>query len=139
MSIEENKALVRKVIGEIWTVHKLTLVDEVITADYIFHGTGGLKLKGPEDYKGAFHFLFDAFPDLSFVIEDLIAEDDKVVYRNTVRGTHKGNYLGFAPTGKQFTVNEYGIVRMKDGKLAEEWGGMDRFDLVQQLGVIPKE
>ena len=78
-------------------------------------------------------------PDLHCNIEDIIAEGVKVVSRVTVRGTHKGDYMGIAPTSRQFSVTEIAIIRIKDGKLVEGWGGMDRLDLLQQLGAIPSQ
>lgn len=139
MSTEENKALVRRVWEEIWNNGNLELVDEVIANEYVFHRRGTPEIKGPDWYKGAYHFLINAFPDFHCTIEDMIAEGDKVMVRTTVQGTHKGEYMGIAPTGRQFSVTEIDVARIKDGKLVEEWGGMDRLDLLQQLEAIPSQ
>src|SRR5919204_5209759 len=106
MSIEENKALVRR-FYEAWNKGKLaalTAIDELFAPDYVFHGNGvfpdmdraGLKQMAPAGWT--------AFPDLHYTLEDLIAEWDKVVHRFTFRGTHQGDFMGVPPTGKQVSV-----------------------------------
>ena len=80
--------------------------------------------------------LFNAFPDIHFTIDDMIAEGDKVVVRFTVRGTHQGDYLGVPPTGKQFAVNGIAIHRIVDGREVEVWDCVDILGMLQQLGAI---
>lgn len=140
MSIEEeNKAIHRRVYEEIWNKGNLALIDELIADEYMFHRAGAPKGKGPEWYKGAYHFLLSAFPDIHCIIEDMIAEGDKVMTRTTLTATHKGDYMGVDPTGKKISVTEIDVVRFIDGKLVDEWGGIDRFELMQQLGAIPTQ
>jgi predicted ester cyclase len=67
----------------------------------------------------------------------VIAEGDKVVARNTVTGTHRGEYMGIAPTGKSVTYNEILVFRMADGRIAETWGVVDVFSQLHQLGATP--
>jgi predicted ester cyclase len=81
---------------------------------------------------------FAAFPDLQFTVEDEIAEGDKVTTRYTARGTHRGELMGMAPTGKHVTVTGIFISRVEEGKLAEMWLNWDALGLMQQLGVIPQ-
>lgn len=81
--------------------------------------------------------LHHAFPDLHVTIEDLIEEDDKVVARNTVTGTHQGEYMGLPGTGKSITYNEIFIVRFEDGRIAETWGVVDVLAQMRQLGLVP--
>jgi steroid delta-isomerase-like uncharacterized protein len=137
MGIEENKEVVRREIEEIWNKGNLEIADEIIADDFVFYRKDSPNIKGPEWYKGAYHFLKTAFPDLHITIEDMIAEGDRVTIRTTWRGTHKGEYMGITPTGRQFLVTEIGISRHKDGKIIEGWGGVDRFDLMQQLSGNP--
>jgi predicted ester cyclase len=82
--------------------------------------------------------VHDSFSDLHFTVEDMVAEGDKVVYRYSVRGTHKGSFMGIAPTGEQFAVTGIHIYRVADGKLQEEWENWDMLGLMRQLGVIPQ-
>jgi predicted ester cyclase len=81
--------------------------------------------------------LLRAYPDLHVTIEDLIAEGDKVVARNTVTGTHQGEYLGVAPTGRAVTYNEIFIFRFVNGMIAETWGVVDVVSQLKQFGAIP--
>jgi steroid delta-isomerase-like uncharacterized protein len=81
--------------------------------------------------------LLRAFPDLHVANDDLIAEDDKVVIRNTVTGTHLGEYRGVPPTGKSVSYNEMFIFRFADGWIAEMWGVVDVYAQLRQLGMIP--
>jgi predicted ester cyclase len=81
--------------------------------------------------------LHRAIPDLHITIEDLIEDGDKVVSRNMVTGTHRGDYMGIPPTGKSVTYNEIFILRFTGGRIAETWGIVDVFSQMKQLGVIP--
>jgi predicted ester cyclase len=80
--------------------------------------------------------LLRAFPDLQVNVEDLIAEGDKIVSRNTVTGTQQGEYMGLPPTGKSVTYNEIFIFRFVNGRIAETWGVVDVLSQMRQLGVI---
>ena len=96
-----------------------------------FEATGVQKLKE------VFARLHRAFPDLHVTVEDLIAEGDKVVGRNTVTGTHQGEYMGRPPTGKSLTYNEIFIFRFASGRIAETWGVVDILSQMRQLGMMP--
>jgi predicted ester cyclase len=81
MSVEENKAPVRRCVEEIWNKGNLAVVDELLTTDYVFHHPNGMVLHGPEEYKQLVGVVRSAFPDLHFTIDDIVAEEDKIVYR----------------------------------------------------------
>ena len=87
--------------------------------------------------KEVFSRLHRAFPDLHLTIEDLVAEGEKVVARDTVTGTHKGDYMGLAPTGKFISYPEIFICRFANGKIAETWGIVDVLSQLRQLGTLP--
>ena len=135
MGVEENKAIHRRVYEEIWNKGNLDIVDEIFDDDYIYHPLP--QRRGPEYYKEMYHNFTGAFSDFHCEIEDIIAEGDKVMIRTTITGTHTGEYWGVAPTGKQISITEIACVRIKDGKIVEEWGFPDMFNLMQQLGAIP--
>jgi predicted ester cyclase len=78
-----------------------------------------------------------AFPDAMVIPEAMVAEGDKVAVRFTVRGTHRGEFMGIAPTGKEVVVQGMDINRMANGKIVERWGIADSLSMLQQLGVIP--
>lgn len=81
--------------------------------------------------------LLRAFPDLRVEIEDVIAEGDRVACRNTVTGTHRGEYRGLAPTGRTVTYSEMFVVRFTGGRIAEIWGVVDLYSQLRQLGALP--
>jgi steroid delta-isomerase-like uncharacterized protein len=94
---------------------------------------------GAQKLKEVFARLHRVFPDLHITVEDLVAEGDKVVARNSVTGTHHGEYMGLPPTGKSVTYNEIFIFRFVEGRIAETWGVVDVFSQMKQLGVTPSE
>jgi steroid delta-isomerase-like uncharacterized protein len=112
------------------------------TIDEAFHPDARARTPMPTDATGAevikevFTKLHRAFPDLHITAEDMIAEGDKVVSRQTVTGTHRGEYLGVAPTGKTITYSEIFILRFVDGRIAETWGVVDVAAQLKQLGLI---
>jgi steroid delta-isomerase-like uncharacterized protein len=134
---EKNKAMVRRFWEEVFNGRKLSLIDEIFTADWVYHGVGGLKVYGPEGLKQFLTEYYNAFPDMQVKVENLIAEGDKVVSHMTSRGTHKGELMGIAPTGKQVTVPVICISRFVDDKIGEDWEIIDLFGMLQQLDVIP--
>jgi steroid delta-isomerase-like uncharacterized protein len=112
-------------------------IDEVVEPDALIRTPLPIEATGAELLKNVFARLHRAFPDLHIRIEDLIAERDKVVARNTVTGTHQGEYMGLPPTGKSITYNEVFIVRFARGRIAETWGVVDVLSQMKQLGLIP--
>ncbi len=139
MSLEENKAIVRRMYEEILNKGNLALADEIIALDAFSHQPAAPpeSLPGPEGVKRVVKMLQSAFPDQHTTIEEMIAEGDKVVMRGTLSGTHKGNFLGIPPTGKHFTMTQIHILRLVDGKVTEHWVNRDDLGMMQQLGVIP--
>ena len=112
-------------------------IDEVVEANALIRTPLPIEATGPELLKEVFGRLHRAFPDLHITVEDLIAEGDKVVARDTVTGTHQGEYMGLAPTGKSITYNEIFICRFADGRIAETWGVVDVLSQLRQLGALP--
>jgi predicted ester cyclase len=81
--------------------------------------------------------LLRAFPDLHVTVEELLAEGDKVVIRNTVTGTQLGEYMGLPPTGKSVTYKEMFILRFANDRIVETWGVVDVLSQMRQLGIKP--
>ena len=134
---EQNKAVIRRWI-EALNAGNLDVADEIYAPDFVMHDPGNPdRLPGPEGTKQGFAAFLAAFPDLHVTIEDIIAEGDKVVWRVSLTGTHKGEFLGIAPTGKQITNTGITIVRMVDGKFVEGWQNGDDLGMLQQIGAIP--
>jgi steroid delta-isomerase-like uncharacterized protein len=136
MSVETNKAVVRRIFEEAWNRGNLAVVDELIAVDAVDH-------HDPDVPSFAAHMkeeiiaLRRAFPDLRFVIEDMLGEGDKVAVRLTVGGTHEGTYNGIPATGRRFAVEHIHIARVVDGKGVDHWAAMDTLGMLQQLGALP--
>ncbi len=137
MSLEENKVLVRCGIEEVFNKRSVAAIDEFFAPNVVPHTLPPGVPRDREGYKQMVTALLDAFPDFRVAIEDMIAEGDKVVARALSRGTHKGEFMGIAPTGKQTTWTEIFIWRIEGGKAVEIWAEVDQFGLMQQLGVVP--
>jgi len=134
---EQNKSLVRGAIEEIWNKGNYDNIEEVVSRNFIVHAdTPDEEIHGPEGAKQWFSQLRKAFPDIHFTIIDQIAEEDRVVTHWTASGTHKGEFKGIPPTGKQFTVTAIDIDRIVNGRVAECWTNMDELGLLRQLGII---
>jgi steroid delta-isomerase-like uncharacterized protein len=112
-------------------------IDEVVEPDALIRTPVPIEATGRELLKEVFARLHRAFPDLHIAVEDLIAEGDKVVARDTVTGTHRGEYMGLPPSGKSITYNEIFICRFAGGRIAETWGVVDVLSQLRQLGAIP--
>jgi predicted ester cyclase len=140
MSIEENKALIRRgteILNRGNVTEISTTLDELFVPDFVRHDPAG-GFRSREDYKQFLFSLLAALPG-QFTIEDLIAEGEKVVVRYTYRSTHQGPWRGVPPTGKPVTFTGIFIYRILDGKIVEGWENADALGLVQQLGLIPAQ
>ena len=131
MSLEENKAIVRRMI-EAYNKHNLDWFDEFIAPDYFDH----TNQVGPEGLKQLFNMAFKAFPDWHETIEDIIAEGDKVWVRLTYTGTHTGEFFGLAPTGKKVTMTSVAIYRIVNGKLVEGRFIDNNLGMFKKIGAI---
>jgi steroid delta-isomerase-like uncharacterized protein len=135
MSIEENKAIVRRYLEEAWNQRNLAVIDELVAPNLIQHIRN--VPPGRQGVHQFFGMLFNAFPDVHLTVEDMLAEGDTVVWRFTVRGTHQGSFRGIAPSGKRVVLTGIAISRLQDGRLAENWNETDDLGLLQQLGAVP--
>lgn len=134
--LEENKALVRRVIEEMDKGNWAAFM-EMHAPDFVCHTPGSPKPLTREELEESLRMMYAAFPDFSPTIEDIIAEGDKVVIRETCRGTNKGEFMGTPATGKEMTLSVTIMFRIAGGKIAEAWEEYDRLIVMQQLGAIP--
>jgi len=135
---EENKAIVRRLMDEVWTKGNLSFVDQVFSGNYIHHDSSTPDFgPGPEGEKKRALLYRTAFPDLQFTIEDLIAEGDTVMLRWSSQGTHRAPLNVIAPTGKRVSVSGMTLARFSGGKIVEGWVNWDALGLLQQLNVVP--
>jgi hypothetical protein len=114
-----------------------TTIDEVFDPDVRIGTPVPIGATGAQALKQVWATLLRAYPDLHVTLEDLFGAEDKLVARNTVTGTHQGEYLGVPPTGKSVTYNEMFIARFADGRIAETWGVVDLLSQMKQLAAIP--
>ena len=135
MSIEENKKIVRR-YQEIYNNNDLDALSEVVSEDLLTPKIMAGIATGFEGAKAAHRIMLAGFPDYQTVIDDLIAEDDKVVARIIMSGTNTGSFMGIPPTGKPVSFTGIYIARIADGKIVEHWGEEDSVSLLQQLGVL---
>ncbi|MEU4101433.1 ester cyclase [Streptomyces tanashiensis] len=112
-------------------------IDELAAPDMVFHAPVPLGATGAEALKRVWEVLLRAFPDIHVTIEETVAEGDKVVSRNTVSGTHRGEYRGLPPTGKTVSYGEIFVFRFVDGRIAEICGVVDVLTQLRQLGALP--
>ena len=137
MSIEKNKALLRRYVEEVLNKRNIDAVSKFFAANCVDHTA---PLGTPPGISGIRQLLaatLEAFSDLYVTIEDMIAEEDKVVSRFKGRGTHTTEFMGVAPTGRKLTMMQINIDYIARGKIVEHWGLADQMALMQQLRVAP--
>ena len=136
---EENKQLVRRWFEEVWNKGRADAIDEMLDEYGIAHGLSddpANPIKGPKEFR-PFHTVFrEAFPNMMIVIEDLVAEGDKVAARCSVRGKHEGHFRGLAATQSPVEFTGMTIVRIANGKIVEAWNNFDFTSLHQQIGLV---
>jgi steroid delta-isomerase-like uncharacterized protein len=135
---EQNKQLIQQYF-EAYDQQDTERIGQLVSrSDYSFHISG----MPPMDWNVTKQFYtaaWSAFPDLHHEILDIVTEVDKVAVRYNIVGTHKGEFQGIPPTGKEVSFSAMGFITLIDGKVAEEWEVADTMGLMQQLGAIPGE
>jgi len=135
MSHAENKAIVLK-FYEVFDQQDIEQGRELMSADIIARGLDAEAQIGIDAVMQYGMMMFTAFPDGRHILEEVIAEGDKVVTRGTFSGTHQGALMGIPPTGKHVSFSVIHIDRVVDGKIVEHWGQGNVLDLMQQLGIV---
>ena len=134
---EENKALLRRWFDEVWNNGRADAIEEMFDEYGIAHGLSddpSNPIKGPRGYRPFYEVFRQAFPNLKVVIEDMVAEGDKVAARCSVRGKHEGEFLGKAATQSPVEITGITIVRIDNGKIVEAWNNFDFMTLYKQVG-----
>src|ERR687889_727811 len=139
MSAEESKATMRRYLDVFEQGNNLDILDELVAPDYINQTPATPELPtGPEGVKGVVTMFQSAMPDLRVIVQDMIAEGDKVATRYTLEGTHRGELFGVPPTGQRLSIKSISVERVLEGKIREHWRVTDSLDMMQQLGVVPE-
>jgi len=134
MSTEANKTLIREFFEQVWNQGSEAAIDRFIAEDAAGNDPDfGI---GREGFKRQWRLWREAFPDLRFAIEEMVAEGDTVVARWTLTGTHQGQFLGFVPTGRRIRVGGMSLDHLRNGVLVSGFDGWDNLGLRQQLGLV---
>jgi steroid delta-isomerase-like uncharacterized protein len=137
MSAQEKKALVRRFVDEVQSGGNTDALDEICSPEFVNHSAPPGVPSNCEGVKQLTAMFRQAFPDSYFIVEDMMAEGDKVATRKTFHGTHQGEFMGIPPTGRRVSMGLIDIVRIADGRVVEHWSMGDNLGMMQQLGVIP--
>ena len=135
---EQNKELMKEYYIELDNTDIGELgefVEKFVSPDFVLHLPGGVDISGMEALKEYYVGTSEAFPDAAHSIDDMIAEGDKIAFRATTRGIHRGEFMGIQPTGNDITVTFDGFCQIRDGKIVEWWSEYDALGLMMQLGM----
>src|SRR6201984_2887033 len=133
---QENEQLARRFFEQLCNGRRAEVADEIIAADYVSHGPQAPPAEGPEGVKARVAVYQDAL-DGHWDVQEILASGDRVITRWVGRGTHNGELMGVAPTGRPIAVDAIPVFRVADGKIAEEWTVWDALGLLQQVGAAP--
>jgi len=135
MTVEENKAIVRRLIEGLWNAGNPELADQLYAAQYVRHGPlAEPPIRDSEALKQFAVMYLAAVPDFHTEIEDQFVREDSIVSRATAHGTHRGEMMGIAPTGKPISFRMFLQHRIAGGKIVEEWVMYDLHGILQQVG-----
>jgi len=137
MAADENGALVRRFLEELFNQHDMGAIDRYLSADYVEHVVPPEIPPTRDGFRQFIEAFFIGFPDFRYTIDDVIAGGDRVAVRLTAHGTHTGEFMGIPATSKHASWGEMHIGRMRDGTIVEHWGLADTLGMLQQLGAIP--
>jgi predicted ester cyclase len=135
MSTQDNKALVKRFIREVFEQGRPEAVDALVTSNFVSHGLPG---SGPDVMKQAIERVGKGLSNAKMTIEDVVAEGDRVAVLLTSAATQSGPFMGMPPTGRSYTIEELHLFRVADGRVAEHWHQIDALGMMRQLGGSPK-
>jgi steroid delta-isomerase-like uncharacterized protein len=137
MPLEHTDSLIHRIFEEAFNQGNLDVVNELLSSNHLAHNAFGGAPNGPKGLKWLIVMFRTAFPDLKCTVEDEIREGDKVSAHWTMRGTHKGSFLGNPPTGRLVQVQGIIFARTENGLVVEDWTLVDQLGILQQLGLVP--
>jgi steroid delta-isomerase-like uncharacterized protein len=136
VTVESNKRIMERFTREFLTTGDAVLAEEIISLDIVMH-FAGQQQRGRDAYLAIVAANGDAFPDLLWTVEEMVAEGDTVAVRYTMTGTHRGSFAGVPPTDKAVVAQSMAFYRLADGKIVEERAQLDMLGVLQQLGAVP--
>jgi len=134
----ENSQLIRRWFDQVWNQGRADVIDQMSHPQTKGYGQAehGRQID-MDEFKKLWSGLRSAFPDIHVTIHDTIEQGEKVAARWTATMTHKGEFLGFAPTGRTATITGISLQRWENGKIMEGWDNWDQLGLLVQLGLVP--
>jgi steroid delta-isomerase-like uncharacterized protein len=138
---EENKEKARRLVEEAFGQGNVEVIHEILHSDFVCYDPNSEsgEIRGADTIKGEIEYFRNAVPDLTYTVEDQVAEGDKVVTRYTASGTHQGEFFGVAGSGKHIEMSGIQIDRFDEsGKLVEEWPEYDLLGAMKQMGAMPE-
>jgi steroid delta-isomerase-like uncharacterized protein len=134
----DAKAIVRRLYEDVWNKRKLDVVSDLFSPSHAVrdNNSSGSSV-GPEAYKIQVAMFLAAFPDLRLLVEDTVAEKDKLVAAWTISGTHTGEFMGIRPTHKKVSIEGITIHYFANGKIIDSHSSWDALGLMRQLDVFP--
>src|SRR5215472_12981861 len=140
--MEAAKHIIKRFVEELWNARRLDVADQIFSEDCVSHQLRSGVLaepahRSPQVMKEHISGWLRSFPDLRFNVEQMIAEQDRVVSQLVMEGTHEGTWMGIAPTRKRLQIRMITIHRIANGKIAEDWVLVESLGLFQQLGAVP--
>ena len=137
MPINRTESLISRLFAEVFNQGNLAVVDELLSPDHFTHTSFCGASPGPGGLKWLIAMFRTAFPDLHCTVEDEIRDGDQFAAHWTMRGTHRGLFMGNPPTGRQVEVQGMIFGRIENGRIAEDWTLIDQIGILQQLGLVP--
>ena len=136
MKSSDNKQIAQRFMEECWNKGNLKAISEFVTANCRYHDPVFPHLtSGADNLRSHIENCRRGFPDMRTTIDDTIAEGNEVVHHWTITGTHRGQFLGLAPTNKKATISGTSIFRIQNSKIAEQWSDWNLMSLMEQLGI----
>lgn len=138
MSITQNKQIALSFAQDGWgTMPNWEQVwDELVSSDVVYHFNSSpepiIGLQANKEFNTS---LFQGFPNIKQTIADMVAEENKVVYRTTITGKHTGEFLGIPPTNKSVKINDFTLLKINNGQIVEWWYECNLLELMKQLGL----
>ena len=133
---QQNEKIALLYFEEVWNKGNVDLLDSLLTPDYINHTPSVPTTAGPDGLKPIVTTIRKAFPDLKFIIKDVIATDDQIIIRTIMTGTQKDSLFGIPPTNKSIQVNQINIEKIREGRIVEHWRVTDELTMMRQLGLV---
>jgi predicted ester cyclase len=138
MSPTTNETVARRVFEDGLNGREASVFEELVAPDYVNHERADMLVEatGPKDWSDVLARLSAAFPDVSWTVLRVLAQDDDVWVETRMSGTHEGTFFGIAPSGRRVAVRQVHMLRLQDGLIREHWAVRDDLGVLVQLGAV---